>query len=79
MVSKPSPSSKISAFGNQAPMDSCKCRVDQQNDAGLHPYMERSVEHFGVDCIVWGGDWPVCILAKGPGNWIDISTLFLKG
>jgi predicted TIM-barrel fold metal-dependent hydrolase len=53
-------------------------RVDQQNDAALHPYMERVVELFGVDRVVWGGDWPVCTLAKGLGDWIDISARFLN-
>ena len=28
-------------------------RMDRQNDAGLHPYMERVVELFGVDRVVW--------------------------
>jgi len=39
--------------------------------------MERVVELFGVDRVVWGGDWPVCTLAKGLSNWIDISARFL--
>ena len=53
-------------------------RFDQQNDAALHPYMERVVELFGVGRVVWGGDWPVCTLAKGLSNWIDISARFLN-
>ena len=53
-------------------------RMDQQNDAGLHPYMERVVEIFGVDRVVWGSDWPVCTLAKGLGNWTEVSTRFLN-
>ncbi len=53
-------------------------RADQQNDAGLRPYMERVVELFGPDRVVWGGDWPVCTLASGLRNWIDISVRFLN-
>ncbi len=54
-----------------------KARSDQQNDAGLHPYMERVAELFGPDRVVWGGDWPVCTIAGGLRNWIDISKRFL--
>jgi L-fuconolactonase len=37
------------------------------------PYIERAVECFGFDRVMFGGDWPVCELASDYGNWI--STL----
>jgi hypothetical protein len=40
--------------------------------------MERVVELFGVDRVVWGSDWPICTLAIGLGNWTDISSRFLN-
>jgi len=31
--------------------------------ADLQPYVERALEWFGVDRILFGSDWPVCLLA----------------
>jgi L-fuconolactonase len=37
------------------------------------PYIERVIECFGFDRVMFGGDWPVCELATGYENWV--STL----
>jgi L-fuconolactonase len=37
------------------------------------PYIERAIECFGFDRVMFGGDWPVCELATGYENWV--STL----
>lgn len=31
----------------------------------LRPYLDVTFEAFGVDRLMWGSDWPVCLLAAG--------------
>ena len=31
--------------------------------ADLKPYVDHVVEQFGFDRLMWGSDWPVCLLA----------------
>jgi L-fuconolactonase len=38
---------------------------------GLRPYIEHVVEHFGADRIMYGGDWPVSLLATSYRAWIE--------
>lgn len=39
----------------------------------LKPYVDHVVECFGEDRIVYGGDWPVSLLAvKHWGHWVDV-------
>ncbi len=36
---------------------------DSWNTAALAPYVDRVIELFGVDRVMFGSDWPVCLLA----------------
>jgi predicted TIM-barrel fold metal-dependent hydrolase len=47
--------------------------------ADLRPWVEHVVENFGWDRVVWGGDWPVCVLAGGIGAWIRASDELFAG
>lgn len=38
---------------------------------GLRPYVEHVVAHFGVERIMYGGDWPVSLLATSYRGWIE--------
>jgi L-fuconolactonase len=38
---------------------------------GLQPYVEHVVEHFGTERIMYGGDWPVSLLATTYQGWIE--------
>ena len=38
----------------------------------IQPYMELSLEAFGSDRIMYGSDWPVCLVA---GNYSKVKTL----
>jgi predicted TIM-barrel fold metal-dependent hydrolase len=51
----------------------------QQTAAALQPYVDVVVESFGVDRIVWGGDWPVCLLGSGLARWCALSRELLAG
>ena len=33
--------------------------------ADLKPYVEKTIELFGVERVLFGSDWPVCLLAGG--------------
>jgi predicted TIM-barrel fold metal-dependent hydrolase len=37
----------------------------------LRPYIDHAIECFGVDRILFGGDWPVCELAGGYLKWLE--------
>lgn len=38
----------------------------------LRPYFDTVLEAFGPSRLMFGSDWPVCLLAVTYGNWIDI-------
>jgi L-fuconolactonase len=38
----------------------------------LKPYIEHAMAAFGVDRVMYGGDWPVSTLAIGYRQWIEI-------
>ena len=42
------------------------------------PYMEAAIEAFGIDRIMFGSDWPVCLLADSYENVLSIVTEFFK-
>jgi L-fuconolactonase len=44
----------------------------------LRPYVEHVVECFGLDRIMFGSDWPVCLLAGSYGQVITVLTELLS-
>lgn len=45
----------------------------------LTPYMDLVLEVFGPKRVLFGSDWPVCLLATGYGRWVDIVAGRLDG
>jgi L-fuconolactonase len=45
----------------------------------LKPYMEVALEAFGPDRLMFGSDWPVCLVACGYGRWHEIVSRFVSG
>ena len=39
---------------------------------GLRPYLDVAVEAFGVERLMVGSDWPVCLVATGYGQWFKL-------
>ncbi|TWI85431.1 L-fuconolactonase [Lacibacter cauensis] len=37
----------------------------------LKPYIDIVVESFGIDRIMYGSDWPVCLVASSYNKWIE--------
>ena len=38
----------------------------------LRPYVQAAIELFGPDRLMFGSDWPVCLLAARYGEWLDV-------
>ncbi len=45
----------------------------------LRPYVEHVVECFGLDRVMFGSDWPVCLLAGNYDRVIDALQTILNG
>lgn len=45
--------------------------------ADLLPYIETLFEVFGDQRIIWGSDWPVCLLASSYDTWIKITKDYI--
>jgi L-fuconolactonase len=40
-------------------------------DAQLRPFVDATLESFGVDRVIYGGDWPVCLQATSLPRWVE--------
>lgn len=49
--------------------------ADTQNwqPDSLHPYIEHVFEVFGMDRVMYGGDWPVVLLASSYERWMQTA------
>ena len=47
--------------------------------ADLRPWVEHVVANFGWERIVWGGDWPVCLLGGSLRQWVDAADQLFAG
>ncbi len=50
---------------------------DQWDKQQLIPYLEAVLESFGSQRLMFGSDWPVCLLASEYKLWLDIVTAFI--
>lgn len=44
----------------------------------LRPYVDRVLELFGVDRIMWGSDWPVCLLRSSYDRWLEAAEALTR-
>lgn len=44
----------------------------------LRPYLDAVLEAFGPDRLMFGSDWPVCLVACGYKRWHDIIFKFIS-
>jgi L-fuconolactonase len=42
-----------------------------RNDEDLHPYLSTVLEAFGARRLMFGSDWPVCLLATSYARWYE--------
>ncbi|MBJ7539375.1 amidohydrolase family protein [Marinomonas transparens] len=43
----------------------------------LYPYIDTLFEVFGEQRLLWGSDWPVCLLASSYEKWFDTVNRYL--
>lgn len=51
----------------------------QWTDERLIPYIDIALQAFGPDRLLYGSDWPVCLLATSIPRWISVLERALKG
>ena len=64
LAAMPNTSVKISGLVNEADWDAW-------TPADLQPYVDHVLDCFGLDRVMFGGDWPVCTLAGAYRRWAD--------
>lgn len=47
--------------------------------ADLRPYAETVLDAFGAGRVLWGSDWPVCVLAASYGGVVGVARGLLAG
>ncbi len=55
------------------------CAEGQATLEAVRPYVEHSIEVFGWDRVVWGSDWPVCLMRTTLPQWVEISRTIVAG
>jgi L-fuconolactonase len=45
----------------------------------LKPYLDVAVESFGVERLMAGSDWPVCLVASGYAQWWGVMRQYFAG
>ncbi|MCV0428869.1 MAG: amidohydrolase family protein [Roseibium sp.] len=44
----------------------------------LRPYVDLLLETFGPERLIWGSDWPVCLLASSYERWLEATEMLLS-
>ncbi len=45
----------------------------------LRPYVDHAIECFGWDRVMFGSDWPVCMLSASYRQWVDALVSLTRG
>jgi predicted TIM-barrel fold metal-dependent hydrolase len=45
----------------------------------LRPYVEHVIESFGWERVMFGSDWPVCLLASSYRRWVEALMFLTEG
>lgn len=72
LAALPNVSCKLSGLVTEAAWDSWT--IDQ-----LRPFVEVVLEAFGTDRVLWGSDWPVCLLASSYEGWASTAESLTAG
>ncbi|EOZ95430.1 L-fuconolactone hydrolase [Indibacter alkaliphilus LW1] len=77
-------SRKISLFSD---LENVYCKVSgmvteadwqEWKTSHFHPYLEKVTETFGTKRLVFGSDWPVCLVAASYTEVYDIASVFFS-
>ncbi|WP_037898702.1 amidohydrolase family protein [Streptomyces sp. NRRL S-350] len=72
LAREPNVSCKLSGLVTEAPRDGWTV-------AGLRPYTETALDAFGPDRVMFGSDWPVCLLAATYEQVVDAAEELTSG
>lgn len=56
-----------------------EARWDAWTSGDLRPAVDHAIEVFGPDRLMFGSDWPVCLLASGYGRWLATARDLVAG
>src|SRR5579872_2219226 len=45
----------------------------------LRPFIDVTIEAFGIERVMYGGDWPVCLQATTLKRWVEVLDRALEG
>ena len=45
----------------------------------LKPYIDHVIEYFGIDRVMYGGDWPVAFQATEYPRWVETLSWATSG
>jgi L-fuconolactonase len=48
-------------------------------ETDLKPFIETTIEAFGIQRVMYGGDWPVCLQATSLQRWVEVLDNTLNG
>jgi L-fuconolactonase len=71
LAAAPNVSAKLSGLVTEASWDSWT--LDD-----LRPAVDHALEAFGPDRLMFGSDWPVCLLASEYGRWLDAAHALIS-
>ncbi|WP_275001541.1 amidohydrolase family protein [Promicromonospora iranensis] len=72
LAARPNVTAKLSGLVTEA-------RWDAWRPDDLRPAVDRALEVFGPDRLMFGSDWPVCLLASDYGGWMATLGDLLAG
>ena len=53
--------------------------LEHWKDDDVRPYIDAAIEAFGFNRVVFGSDWPVCLLAGTLDRWMRLLERTLQG
>jgi len=72
LAKRPNVSCKVSGMVTEADFSSW-------SEAQLRPYFDTVLEAFGPQRLMFGSDWPVCLVASGYTRWHDVVSSWVAG
>jgi L-fuconolactonase len=72
LAARPNVTAKLSGLVTEA-------RWDAWRPDDLRPAVDHALEVFGPDRLMFGSDWPVCLLASDYGGWLATLGDLLAG
>ncbi|MBD8079365.1 amidohydrolase family protein [Cellulosimicrobium arenosum] len=72
LAAAPNVTAKLSGLVTEARWDSWTLQ-------DLRPAVDHALATFGPHRLMFGSDWPVCLLASGYGRWLTTATELLAG